>query len=730
MRAPTDQALRFDLGDGFSLLLRMGSEGPVAFSSDLKRLWNVAPLEEDCASGWLLNGPFLVDPGRGRLAGTIDARPKIFQRLGRRLGYRLLRLHEVATADWRRFAETLQLDAAQEHAEPKFWKGLFDVFSRDLDDDLGKFLHSERQGYGRLAAERPVVPTGLPEPFSDPVSAGMVDGRTDGALTEPDVLQQVRHWRTVNDLKGRIVSSRVADQLQKLGFESTLPVTLADLLRAEMGDRNRIDVNLGTILGRNITLAAIEEKPLLRERDAILETARQAKFRAQDGTWRPVNELNSDAYSDDEMLICGFAPVMTLLHPDYVGASLDFFKLARARSGYGPNVRRVFEWACNAHDDDARRAVLKYVLDVRQGGALAKELRKNPLPWLPRTEGLLEDPLLDEWSEEDKKRLLLALGGHEHLQPISSPPTDPVPVGTAPQVLEAIHAWWNTVRSSECRTYTNQVYPECFSPSQLRESDDRTGWFTMFALACFQALGRTQDRQHCGFIARGWRDGWWPELAQSRPPNDAQSWLERLVCWSAADTLDQDFLPWKRTFVDLYTVARHLDTYIVIFRSLPRIIDKHDPTSLNDLLHPTYSPAIAPLGLDAAPLDRSLGIGANWMIRELVRHGVYNADDADTLAPYCWAPTRRVRKLLNHLGEVIESADMDASRFLYEFIKDQIGLDRVRFHGDFDLPLQLVTCKAYRDTLRQFFQEADSEVPDLDDVDDESSGHYSGDDAQ
>lgn len=730
MRVPTDQALRFNLGDGFSLLLRMGSEGPVAFSTDLKRLWNVAPLEEDCASDWLLNGPFLVDPGRGRLAGTIDARRKIFQRIGRRLGDRLLRLHAVAAADWCRFAETLQLGAAQQYAEPRFWKGLFDVFSRDLDDDLAKFLHSERQGYGFLAAERPVVPTGLPEPCSDPVSASMVDRRTDGALNEPDVLQRIRDWPALNDLKDCIVSSHIADRLGKLGFRDISAVTLTDLLRTEMGSENRIEVNLGTKLGRTLTTAAIEEKPLLRERDAILETARQAKFRAQDGTWRPVKELNSDACGDDEMLICGFAPPMTLLHLDYVGASLDFFKLARARSGYGPNVRSLFEWACHANDEDARRAVLRYVLDGRQGRALAEELRKDPPPWLPRTEGLLENPLLAEWSEEDRKRLLLALGGHGHLQPISPPPTDPVPVGTTPQVLKAIHAWWNTVRSSECRTYTNQVYPECFSPSQLRESNDRTGWFTMFALACFQALGRTQDRQHCGFIARGWRDGWWPDLALSRPPNDVQSWLERLVYWSAADTLEQDFLPWKRTFVDLYTVARHLDTYIVIFQSLPSIIDEDGPMSLNDLLHPTYSPAIARLGLDAAPLDRSLGIGTNWMIRELVRHGVYNADDADSLAPYCWAPTRRVRQLLNHLGEVIESPDMDASRFLYEFIRDQIGPDRGRFHGDFDLPLQLVTCKAYRDTLRQFFQRSDSEVPDLDDVDDESSAHFTGDDAE
>ena len=729
MRAPMDQALRFNLGDGFSLLLRVGSEGPVAFSSDLKRLWNVAPLEEDCASGWLLNGPFLVDPGRGRLAGTVQARRDTFEHLGRGLGKQLLRLHDVVVDDWHRFAKTVQLDTAREQAERLFWRGLFDVLITDLDDPLAKFLHTEHQGYSRLAAERPVVPTGLVEPFNDLVSAASVDRHTHGALNEPDVLQQVRDWRALNHLKDRVVSFRIADRLGKLGFRDISAVTLTDLLCAEMGSENRIDVNLGTKLGRTLTPTAIEKKPIRLESDAILGTARQAKFRAQDGTWRPVRELNANGCGDDEALICRFAPPKTLLHRDYVGASLDFFKVARTRSGYGPKIGLLFEWSRSAWDERSRRAVLKYVLDGRQGRSLAKELCNNRPSWLPPPQRLLEDPLVAEWSDKERKLLLIELGGHARLQPEAGRP-GPVPPGTAEVVLAAIHAWWNTVRSSECRTYTNQVYPECFSPSQLRESNDRTGWFTMFALACFQALGRTQDRQHCGFIARGWRDGWWPDLALSRPPNDVQSWLERLVCWSAADTLEQDFLPWKRTFVDLYTVARHLDTYIVIFQSLPRIIDEDGPMSLNDLLHPTYSPAIARLGLDAAPLDRSLGIGTNWMIRELVRHGVYNADDADSLAPYCWAPTRRVRQLLNHLGEVIESPDKDASRFLYEFIRDQIGPDRGRFHGDFDLPLQLVTCKAYRDTLRQFFQRSDSEVPDLDDVDDESSAHFTGDDAE
>ena len=57
------------------------------------------------------------------------------------------------------------------------------------------------------------------------------------------------------------------------------------------------------------------------------------------------------------------------------------------------------------------------------------------------------------------------------------------------------------------------------------------------------------------------------------------------------------------------------------------------------------------------------------------------------MAPYCWAPSQRVRELLNALGaDVGERADKETSRAIYEFVVKHIGVDRARFNGDFDLP--------------------------------------------
>ena len=301
--------------------------------------------------------------------------------------------------------------------------------------------------------------------------------------------------------------------------------------------------------------------------------------------------------------------------------------------------------------------------------------------------------------------------------------------------LEGMSAWWNNNGEKERDAYRKKTYPdpEFFSPATLRESDDRTPWFTMFALACFQSFGRAQDQQHRGFIDRGYRDGWWREIAESIPPapDKIQPWLTRLERWSGAERFDQEFLHWERTLVDLYTITRWLTQYTELFRKLPSIVREEGIISLKDVLRPSHSPVIRPLGLNAAPLDRSLGIGVNWLIRELARNGVYGPDDARLMAPYCWMPTERVRRLLTRLGmsNLSPSANPEDSREIHEFIVKHLREERARFGGDFDLPLQLITRASYRDDLNRCFQQGGLDAPDFDEGEDDGDDFTGGDPA-
>ena len=411
-------------------------------------------------------------------------------------------------------------------------------------------------------------------------------------------------------LKGRIVNLDGAKLLGALGFGGIRPITLCDLLRGEMGADKRIDPEHGSRLGEVITPGEIEKQPLHQERDGILNVSKHVEFRAQDGSWRPVGRLNSEtAGREDEKRLCEFAPDSTILHRDYRGGAIEFFKVARSRAGYGPHVRHLIEWARGAGDLARQRAVLRYLVDGHQGPRLADALRADRPTWMPEDpRDIPQDLLPTEHREESRKTLVIRLGGHEQIQVVEPPPPEPLPP-SAESALLAIHDWWTDVGPSEREKYDRRVYPSGFLPAQLRQADSRVGWFTMFALACFQSLGRTQEGQHRSFIDRGRSQGWWQELAESTPPDRVQPWIDLLERWSAPDQFGQDFLPWRRTFGELYTFVRWMGDYILLFRRLPSVVREEGPVSVDDILQPAYSPKFRGLGIEAAPLDRSLHIG-------------------------------------------------------------------------------------------------------------------------
>jgi hypothetical protein len=424
-----------------------------------------------------------------------------------------------------------------------------------------------------------------------------------------------------------------------------------------------------------------------------------------------------DAADDsEERRLCGFAPAPHMLDKRYSGSALEFFRVARERSGFGAQVRDLALWAAeiSAEDDARQAAALRYIIEGRQGRELGDEIGRHRPSWLPWPASRLRaSQLLSEWTEKEKDDLLYALQGRAAFEPpqiVSPPQPEPEPE----TVLRAIHEWWSSEGVSLRALYSRRIYPELLSPTLLREATDRLTWFTMFALSCFHSFGRTQDGQHRSFIEAGHREGWWPELAESRPPDDVQSWLDRLERWSAPEQFDQRFLPWRRAFVDLYTIGRWLDEYREITLKLPRIIEEHGVISLNGALQPSYWAPAMRLCIDAAPINRSLGIGMNWLVREMLRHGVYDSRDVGLMAPYGWAPSLRVRDLLIDLGaDAGETADKESSRTIYEFVVEHIGADSARFNGDFDLPLQLITRDEHRVALDQCFEAAGRDAPDF-----------------
>ena len=170
---------------------------------------------------------------------------------------------------------------------------------------------------------------------------------------------------------------------------------------------------------------------------------------------------------------------------------------------------------------------------------------------------------------------------------------------------------------------------------------------------------------------------------------------------------------------DLYVLARWLPDYVDAYLNLPKVLRNEDAVSLNDIWRLSASPVWQRRGLEGAPLTQSLGLGANWLIREGLRAGLWGEDENRRLAPYGWAASRRVRKLCRaqidlDLGE---TGNMDHSRELYDTVKTHLGPD-ADFLGDLDLPMQIISDAAHEGQLLMLSARHDFVEGDYDDLDD------------
>lgn len=420
-------------------------------------------------------------------------------------------------------------------------------------------------------------------------------------------------------------------------------------------------------------------------------------------------------------MLCEFAPADAVLCDDYVGESFEFFKIARRSSGYSRQDDTLVAWVNDARDEQRRRAVLRYLVRAPRGRSLASRLRSGDLPeWIREVlNGSDDQHLLRDLDSDERKRII---GELDPKRLVVIPPPPPPSPPKSP-VLEQVYKWWTDNRISERQRYAGSVFPNGFRHQDLgkgsgsgRDGIDRLAWFTMFALACYQSFGRTQDGQHRRFIEHGMNAGWWAELA--RPiADDDRPWRDRLRQWTSPSPDERRKLPgqehirWKRTLVDLYAIARGLEDFVLLLREFPRFVDENDHVLLNQVLVPE-SKLAQELGIqNAPPIDRTLGIGANWLMRELICNGVYDSDQAPLIERYCWMPSKRVRVLLRALGaDVTDSA---VSERIYDFVVAELDDSRARFYGDYDLPLQIITRSDYRGLLEQWFRESGKDFPDF-----------------
>lgn len=722
------KAIVLDLDEETTLFLPLGPKGPVAPAADTRGLWLLTPLEEDVRPKWLLNSrTFRVDPGRGRLAGDAKERGDLFGQLGEKLGLRLQDLANLVASDWEGFSKSVCLGMPEgSDATTDFWTSLADAFIGDLEIPLLKTLHIDdlegsntdyarrsedntRRGWASFVCSHKTFPTRLPSPFSPLVRAVSVRWQLSGLLADEGLWSLLNTFPFVSEVLEKSVSEEAGGILERIGLGRPARLDGGDFFELAMQAQSRIEPSTASWLG--MALEEERRKSLPRdEMDRILAALRKAEFKMLDGTWgkaalMPRNRMDA---TEEEKRIVAMAPDHEILSPDYGELAQELYKVAQAGGRLGSLVtaRSFVSWARQCNSIERQKAMMAYLVHGERRQDFAEELRQSWPHWLPRNfDDLCESEFAEGFTPSELKREVLPdLYEKEHLARLDTSPVSidfrseyEMPSLQAPSdeksVLVGLYEWWEQNGRQSASLYDFHTWPTGSNPRKLIDKtaeEDPEGWFSFFALGVFFTIGRTSPQATRNFIKTAQSEGWWHEMSRVYWTGGHKAWSDRLDEIAMTDGRASGYPQWRRMLADLYVVARWLPEYVDVFTNLPRYVEQNGAIRLSNMWWPSAAPELQRRGTEGASLVQSLGIGANWMIREAVRSGFWG-DAGKTMHPYGWVNNNRMGDFGQSLGWSLpdRGEGMDASIEVFDRFFSVLGA-RASFCGDLGLPIQLI----------------------------------------
>jgi hypothetical protein len=189
-----------------------------------------------------------------------------------------------------------------------------------------------------------------------------------------------------------------------------------------------------------------------------------------------------------------------------------------------------------------------------------------------------------------------------------------------------------------------------------------------------------RDEQNRAFLEFLGDRGWWRTISQVHPDRGSDQWIAILREYAETNLITGEFERWMDSFASLYRLARWYDDYVHMFRGL----ELRSQQEVRRLLTPADDYSLSGSGFIAPTLHRTLRVGHNLVVRELLRAGVLHSETAQSLA---YMPGRAVLDFLTTLGY----PDLQKSEEIHQMLVKELGsVERASFGGDFDIPLILL----------------------------------------
>ena len=263
-----------------------------------------------------------------------------------------------------------------------------------------------------------------------------------------------------------------------------------------------------------------------------------------------------------------------------------------------------------------------------------------------------------------------------------------IPPGNIEATLKNIYEWWQEQSDGYLEKYNNRTYPEPEEIDNLAV-DDRSAWMTVLLVGAFHTFGRAKPEHHRNFLLLCRRKGWWDTFIKDNPQEIPERWMMVLEQYIDDQEGESKFEYWMRLFPVIYKFARELEDYIELFYELEK---QGDDINVDQTLTSKTFSQLQGGGIAAAPIVQTLGMGVPFVLRELMRAGVFE-ENQENIAPFCFVPLGRVRNLFFKMGchglETSESY-IAKSKLIHEFICQYLGESEAIFDNAFDIPFQYV----------------------------------------
>jgi len=702
-----------------ALLMSMGATRMQKLPDDIPSFWVTAPTHEKLKVGFAVNGPFVLDIGRMQLAGDAHKNAQLAQQLGDDFGLALSEMFKASLNDWPQFCNALGM-VEQNTSYYQFWESVWNIFGKDLvhktadhrvPSKLIKILLWEKScGMAKLLETQEVMPTGLPGKYQCLTHQSEVQYNARGIIDfNHEVFDEISKWDVfLQRVKpGEIVSySSVGSIMRKL-FPTDWkrePLELKRIMEWHFDYEDNVSSETANRFGKIVTRNFLDElekgtSEIRKEAEELKIYLKNLSFKAKNGTPHVAKDLLViDKDDDDETMRAQFAPDDRVLSMDYQNDAISFFKACRPQMEAQSKI--LAQWIRDARDEEKRIHAIQYLLHGELSKNVGNILKNKELPYWIKT----MSAFLSELKGDEELQLLGTLGYsiEEYLNPESINMPSPYIEKSPAVILNRIFDWWKNNAKSETRKYEKRLYVGGKFPKikkdELENFNDRVEWLKLFFYGVLQKVGRSKLETNRNFIKLCIDQEWIAPLAQEDPK--LHEWIKKWEKYIDEQIQDIRFFHWMKQLIGMFIISRWLDEYVEAFLAINGI---PDPFSLNQIIASRESELFQGGGPDAPPIPKILGIGALFIMRELVRKGIVKNENAHR---HCYVPVKGVRKLIERLGgPSLESLSReDQSINIYEFIVENLGHEKADFLKSFDIPLQLV---AGNDALwDRFFHES------------------------